>query len=131
MEDLSLSLSINQVPAGWGKMYFSKKNLVDWYIDLLLRVEQLNAWQEDLETPVCLWISGLFNPMSFLTAIMQATAREHGLPLDDMCLKTDVLNIKDKTELTANAEVGAYIHGFFLEGAGWEQGRGDERSMGF
>jgi len=79
-----------------------------------------------METPICLWISGLFNPMSFLTAIMQATARENGLPLDDMCLKTDVLNVKDKTELTENAAVGAYIHGFFLEGAGWEQGRGEE-----
>jgi len=37
-----------------------------------------------------------------------------------------VLNVKDKTELTENAPVGAYIHGFFLEGAGWEQGRGEE-----
>lgn len=108
-------------------MYFSKKSLIDWYADLILRVEQLNTWQEDMETPICLWISGLFNPMSFLTAIMQVTARENGLPLDDMCLKTDVLNVKDKTELVANAENGAYVHGFFLEGAGWEQGRGDEQ----
>lgn len=126
MEALSHSLSINQVPGNWGKAYFSKKSLIDWYADLLLRVEQLNEWQEDMETPICLWISGLFNPMSFLTAIMQSTAREHGLPLDDMCLKTDVLNVRDKTELQANAEAGAYIHGFFLEGAGWEYGRGDE-----
>jgi len=44
MEALSHSLSINQVPGNWGKMYFSKKSLIDWYADLLLRVEQLNQW---------------------------------------------------------------------------------------
>lgn len=64
--------------------------------------------------------------MSFLTAIMQVTAREKLLPLDDMCLKTDVLNTKDIEELPGSAEVGAYVHGFFLEGAGWECGRGGE-----
>lgn len=77
-------------------------------------------------TPKSLWISGLFNPMSFLTAIMQVTARLHQLPLDDMCLRTDVLNNKDPEEMSANAENGAYVHGFFLEGAGWELGRSGE-----
>ena len=43
-----------------------------------------------------------------------------------MCLRTDVLNLKDPEELTANADNGAYIHGFFLEGAGWELGRNGE-----
>ena len=78
-------------------------------------------------TPKSLWISGLFNPMSFLTAIMQVTARQHMLPLDDMCLKTDVLNTKDPEELAGPAESGAYVHGFFLEGAAWEYGRGGEQ----
>ena len=65
--------------------------------------------------------------MSFLTAIMQVTAREKFLPLDDMCLRTDVLNTKDTEELPGPAESGAYVHGFFLEGAGWECGRGGEQ----
>mmetsp|Transcript_44320 Transcript_44320/g.32330 ORF Transcript_44320/g.32330 Transcript_44320/m.32330 type:complete len:80 (-) Transcript_44320:277-516(-) len=77
-------------------------------------------------TPPSLWISGLFNPMSFLTAIMQVTARQHLLPLDDMCLKTEVTNIKDHEEIQAAAEDGAFVHGFFLEGAGWELGRSGE-----
>lgn len=42
------------------------------------------------------WISALFNPMSYLTAIMQVTARARGDPLDDMTLKTDILNSKNK-----------------------------------
>jgi dynein heavy chain len=65
--------------------------------------------------------------MSFLTAIMQVTARAHLLPLDDMCLRTDVLNTKDVDEMPGMPESGAYCHGFFLEGAGWEYGRGGEQ----
>jgi len=43
-----------------------------------------------------------------------------------MMLKTDVTNTKDPKEIVESAESGAYIHGFFLEGAGWELGRGTE-----
>lgn len=128
MEALSSALSMNLVPGGWEKVaYFSKKNLAEWFTDLCARCEQLANWSEDLETPVCLWISGLFNPMSFLTAIMQVTARSSGLPLDDMCLRTDVLNTREVSELAGLPESGAYINGFFLEGAGWEYGRGGEQ----
>jgi len=128
MESLANSLSINAVPASWEAVaYFSKKTLTDWFQDLLQRVNQLNVWQEDLSTPPVLWISGLFNPMSFLTAIMQVTARSNNLPLDDMCLKTDVQNSKDISEFPTNAADGAYVNGFFLEGAGWELGRNNEQ----
>ena len=96
MDSLANSLSLNRVSEFWEKYaYFSKKSLTEWFADLLLRVNQLVNWSNDLITPKSLWISGLFNPMSFLTAIMQITARQSGLPLDDMCLKTDVLNTRD------------------------------------
>jgi len=77
--------------------------------------------------PASLWISGLFNPMSFLTAIMQVTARSKGLALDDMVLKTEVLNIKDHVAITEATEDGAFVHGFYLEGAGWDLGSGTEQ----
>jgi len=88
---------------------------------------QLVNWSELLETPPVVWISALFNPMSYLTAVMQVTARAAGLPLDDMTLMLEVLNIKDKGEYPEFAPQGAYIYGFFLEGAGWEMGRGGEQ----
>jgi dynein heavy chain len=44
-----------------------------------------------------------------------------------MCLKTDVLNTRNIDEFPGSAESGAYVHGFFLEGAGWEMGRGEEQ----
>jgi dynein heavy chain len=53
-----------------------------WYDDLLLRIAQLDEYSEELIAPKSTWISGLFNPMSFLTAVMQTTARRDILPLD-------------------------------------------------
>lgn len=44
-----------------------------------------------------------------------------------MTLKTDVTNVVDPKEITAAAENGCYIHGFFLQGAAWEKGRGNEQ----
>ena len=128
MELLATSLSLNKVPAEWEKYaYFSKKSLIEWFGDMLLRISQLVTWSTELTTPKSLWISGLFNPMSFLTAIMQVTARSSNLPLDDMTLCTDVTNIKNWEDLPGNAESGAYVHGFYLEGAGWEMGRAGEQ----
>lgn len=127
MEALAKQLSMNLVPGSWEKYaYFSKKNLLDWFTDMKERVIQLVAWSEVLDTPPVVWISGLFNPMSYLTAIMQVTARAALLPLDDMVLVTDVLNTREKSEFPEFAESGAYINGFCLEGAGWELGRGGE-----
>lgn len=123
-----MQLNLNQVPAFWEKYaYASKKPLLDWYADMRERNQQLVNWSEALETPSVVWISALFNPMSYLTAIMQVTARAAGLPLDDMTLVTEVTNTKERADYPEFAETGAYIYGFFLEGAGWENGRGGEQ----
>ena len=63
--------------------------------------------------------------MSFLTAILQATAREHNLPLDNMCIQTNVTSqfIED---IQTKAEIGYYTHGLFIEGAAWELGGQDQ-----
>lgn len=78
------------------------------------------------ETPAVVWVSGLFNPMSYLTAIMQVTAREHTLPLDEIILKTEVKNTFNVEDFPTFATDGAYVHGFFLEGANWELGSGTD-----
>jgi dynein heavy chain len=128
MEKLSSSLKLNKLDDGWAKVaYFSKKSLTVWFDDMIARCAQLDEWQSELVAPKVVWISGLFNPMSYLTAIMQVTSRGKGLALDYMTLETTVLNTKDTADIAAAAEDGAFINGFFLEGAGWEPGRGNEQ----
>lgn len=128
MEKLMTKLAIMEVPDLWVKYaYPSKKKLADWFIDLIRRCEQLVEYSTDLEVPLSLWISGLFNPMSFITAVMQVTARATGTPLDDMTIQTDVSNTRNYEDLEGPPAEGKYIHGFYLEGARWEMGRGQEQ----
>jgi len=124
MDALAKALTLNRVPANWEKKaYPSRKLLSSWFDDLILRCDQLKEWTaENIEIPKSIWVSGLFNPMSFLTAIMQTTSRAKGLPLDDMELQTTLTSYDDPKDLTHYAENGFYVHGFFLEGAAWEKG---------
>jgi len=128
MEALSASLFYDRVPATWEKVaYPSLKPLGSWYNNLLERVEQLASWSDSLQTPPSLWISGLFNPMAFLTAVMQVTAREHSWPLDEVVIQTDVTSFQQE-HVDSQPEEGAYIHGLFVEGARWDTSDGVLRS---
>ncbi|KAL7641741.1 UNVERIFIED_CONTAM: hypothetical protein RMT77_007615 [Armadillidium vulgare] len=120
MEELVNSLFLDQVPESWVKLaYASTNGLTAWYADLLLRVKELESWVSDFQLPSTVWLAGFFNPQSFLTAIMQSTARKYELPLDQMCLQCEVTK-KVKEDLTSPPREGAYIHGLFLEGASWD-----------
>jgi len=77
MEELSNCIFLGKQPERWVKVaYNSLKELSSWFDDMLRRVDQLNEYSEELIAPKSLWISGLFNPMSYLTAIKQFTARK-------------------------------------------------------
>jgi len=128
MEDLSSALSINQVPgrnpfhkASWEKFAWpSMKALATWYPDAILRCEALEKWTEKITLPFSLWIPGLFNPTSFLTAIKQVTARLKKLPLDNMSTETHITKMMSKDEAVAYPEDGAFVHGLYIEGARWQ-----------
>jgi dynein heavy chain len=140
MEDLAAALSINQVPGrnpfhktSWERLAWpSRRGLQTWFVDLLKRVDQLARWSVTLVTPISLWLPGLFNPMAFLTAIMQVTARQTGLPLDNMAVETHVTTMMQPDEATAYPSDGMFAHGLFLEGARWATGEeaGDPYDMG-
>ena len=120
MEDLSNALFLDTVPPEWAKRaYPSLSPLTPWYADLLLRVRDLEAWTSDFQLPSSVWLGGLLNPQSFLTAIMQTAARRNEQPLDKMALQCDVTK-KIKEEVTAPPREGAYIHGMYMEGASWD-----------
>jgi len=69
------------------------------------------------------WLSGLFNPQAFLTAVMQVAARKNEWPLDKLTTVVDVTK-KGIEEITAATREGAYIHGLFLDGARWDLSAG-------
>ena len=79
MEDLIAAISINQWPGRnpfsqcmWEKKAWpSMKNLMSQFQDTMARIAQLETWTIDLITPFSMWLPGLFNPTSYLTAVMQ------------------------------------------------------------
>merc|ERR1712195_230018 len=94
-----------------------------WFLDLLSRVEQLKGWSDTLITPNSVWITGLFNPMAYVTAILQTTARQNELPLDQMDIYTDVTEENSPAMCTAPSEDGMFLHGLYMEGARWDPKR--------
>jgi dynein heavy chain len=91
MEGLMRSLASDAVPASWRNLaYPSLRPLGSWLLNLLQRCQQLTEWTADLGLPKVVWLSGLFNPQSFLTAVMQTTARRNDWPLDKTVLLTEV-----------------------------------------
>ncbi|MGH0152203.1 UNVERIFIED_CONTAM: hypothetical protein FKN15_022155 [Acipenser sinensis] len=120
MEQLQTALFFDNVPDTWTKLaYPSMYSLAQWYNDLLLRCRELDTWTQDLSLPSVVWISGLFNPQSFLTAVMQSLARKNEWPLDKMHLTVDVTK-KFKEEFNQPAREGAYVYGLYMEGARWD-----------
>jgi dynein heavy chain len=141
MEDLVVSLTTNEVPGrnpfglcSWEKhAWFSNKGLVSWFLDMIKRCDQLEAWTDELVRPFSLWLPGMFNPTAFLTAVMQVTARDTKMPLDQMSTETHVSSTLLATNGGAEAcahhpQDGAFIHGVYMEGARWST-EDDDLSM--
>ncbi|CAD7704939.1 unnamed protein product [Ostreobium quekettii] len=125
MEALSRGLASNSVPALWMSQMSTRVQevltLSAWFHDVLKRHEQLSAWTAgDIATPNSVWLSGMFNPKAFLTAVMQTYARANKLPLDMMKFMTEVTS-KTVENICEPAPVGVYIHGLVMEGARWDK----------
>merc|ERR1712066_1052424 len=120
MEGLMNSFLLDTIPARWEKKaYPSKLGLSAWFADLINRIKDLETWTGDFNLPNTVWLGGLFNPQSFLTAIMQQMSRKNEWPLDKMCLQCDVTK-KNKDDFNTPPREGAYLHGLFMEGARWD-----------
>ena len=90
-----------------------------------MRIEQFNTWTGNpLEIPKVVWISGLSNPTSFLTAIKQVTAQKASLELDKLVIQTDITKNLNVGDVEGAARDGAFCHGFYMEGARWDVGGG-------
>ena len=125
MEALMFALADDKVPPGWMKVaYPTLRPLGSWLVNMLGRVNQLAEWTADMSLPKVTWLSALFNPQSFLTAVMQTTARRNDWPLDKTVIITDVTK-KQVDQIEGPARDGAYISGLTLEGARWDEKAGN------
>ncbi|XXQ31198.1 Dynein heavy chain, cytoplasmic [Plasmodiophora brassicae] len=120
MEALEVSLYMNRVPATWTAMaYPSLRDLATWVDDLLQRIAQLQRWVDNpTNLPFVVNLPYLFNPQSFLTAIMQVTAQRNNLELDKLVVQTEVTRY-DPEQIDAPARDGAYVSGLKIVGARW------------
>jgi dynein heavy chain len=121
MDKLMDALVRDAVPETWQRIsYPSQRPLGSWLANLQQRAQQLSEWLELPErTPACTWISGFFNPQSFLTAVLQTRARASGVELDKLVITTEVLK-KRASDVDDASRDGAYVKGLWLEGARWD-----------
>ena len=106
------------------------KNLMAQFAVMLARHAQLASWSSDLVTPFSLWLPGLFNPTSYITAVMQVTARSTGMPLDQMSTDTHVTTFLKPEFVDYYPTDGAFVHGLYIEGARWPTGEDEKRRNG-
>ena len=125
MDSLMSSLADGLRPPGWDKFaYPSKRGLGSWVRDMISRQQQLADWTGEMNVPKSTCLSYLFNPQSFLTAVMQTTARQNDWPLDRTVTQTEVTKKFELSELPGPSKDGAFIHGLYMEGARWDDKAG-------
>uniref|UniRef100_A0A8C4S375 Dynein axonemal heavy chain 2 n=1 Tax=Erpetoichthys calabaricus TaxID=27687 RepID=A0A8C4S375_ERPCA len=109
-----------RVPPLWERAYPSLKPLGSWTRDLVHRVEQFSKWAETTHPPVLFWLSGFTFPTGFLTAVLQASARQNNISVDTLSWEFIVSTVDDNNLLFPPKD-GVFIKGLYLEGAGWDK----------
>uniref|UniRef100_A0A2C9JWZ0 AAA+ ATPase domain-containing protein n=1 Tax=Biomphalaria glabrata TaxID=6526 RepID=A0A2C9JWZ0_BIOGL len=120
LDDVARSMFNGQIPSIWRRLApDTLKSLGNWMIHFENRYKQYNTWVNEAEPPV-MWLSGLHIPESYLTALVQATCRKNGWPLDKSTLYTSVTKYPSADDVTERTTSGCFVHGLYLEGAGWD-----------
>lgn len=122
LEAIGKGLFMNIVPDGWASVSFlSLKPLTAWMKDLNARVSFMKGWELH-DNPIAFWISGLFFPQAFLTAVLQNYARSNHIAIDRLgydFIVHDEWEV-DGSNLTEHPSAGSYCWGMFLEGCRWD-----------
>uniref|UniRef100_F6YZ23 Dynein axonemal heavy chain 2 n=1 Tax=Monodelphis domestica TaxID=13616 RepID=F6YZ23_MONDO len=120
LEEIFNSIFDARVPHLWETAYPSQKPLASWTRDLALRVEQFATWASRARPPVLFWLSGFTFPTGFLTAVLQAAARQNNVSIDSLSWEFIVSTVDD-SNLVYPPKDGVWVRGLFLEGAGWDR----------
>ncbi|XP_028285542.1 dynein heavy chain 2, axonemal [Parambassis ranga] len=120
MEETFHCIHDARLPPLWLKAYPSLKPLAAWTRDLCQRVDQFARWAETTQPPTLFWLSAFTFPNSFLTAVLQSSARQNNISVDTLSWEFIVSNVDD-SNITDPPKDGVYIRGLYLEGAGWDK----------
>ncbi|XP_069880965.1 dynein axonemal heavy chain 10 isoform X1 [Dipodomys merriami] len=124
LDDVARALFLGSIPNIWRKLApDTLKTLGNWIVYFLRRFHQYTTWVTENE-PSVMWLSGLHIPESYLTALVQATCRRNGWPLDRSTLFTQVTKFQDADEVNERAGQGCFVSGLYLEGADWDLEKG-------
>uniref|UniRef100_K7FM63 Dynein axonemal heavy chain 10 n=1 Tax=Pelodiscus sinensis TaxID=13735 RepID=K7FM63_PELSI len=120
LDEVARALFNGHIPSIWRKLApDTLKTLGNWMIYFRNRYNQYTSWVNEGE-PNVMWLSGLHIPESYLTALVQATCRKNGWPLDRSTLYTQVTQYATAEEVTERSGQGCFISGLYLEGADWD-----------
>ncbi|XP_019908369.3 dynein heavy chain 10, axonemal [Esox lucius] len=124
LDEVARALFSGMIPAIWRKLApDTLKSLGNWMIHFKRRHDQYNSWVDEGE-PNVMWLSGLHIPESYLTALVQATCRRNGWPLDRSTLYTQVTQYSTEDAVNERPGQGCFVSGLYLEGADWDRERG-------
>ncbi|EDV90322.1 GH11347 [Drosophila grimshawi] len=109
-----------RVPTVFKRGSWISSTLGFWFTELIDRHTQFYNWCF-ISRPVVFWMSGFFNPQGFLTAMRQEVARGHqGWALDQVTMHNDALKVSPE-ECKKPPKEGVFVHGLYVEGAGWDR----------
>jgi dynein heavy chain len=113
------SIKAGRVPEAWQWAYPSSKPISLWISDLAARVDQVARWAATGSLLPSFWLGGLAQPEAFLAAVLQTAAHRSGISLDRLSFEVTPISVAERDIVQAPSE-GVFVHGLFLEGAGWD-----------
>lgn len=98
LDELSQSLYDGFLPNQWRRLApMTQKRLGSWMNHFTRRKGQYRGWLK--KEPAVMWLSGLHNPESYLTALVQAACRDKKWALDKSTLFTSVSKYDDVSQI--------------------------------